>query len=254
MGMRALRQVLGALAGPAVVVCFVASGCEPQDIYLFDEPAASDEGREDAGSYEPEPDAETPEVETPQGEQPACTSEACEQCVARADCRLDAADLFCHPETGACKLPCDAEASAEERTCPASERCDARIELCVECVVDADCGGGPLAACDRTRGECVECLDSSTCPSERRTCDVASSRCVGCLVNADCAATGELCLLGEQRCVQCRDDGDCSALDDDNLCLLGEQRCVECVDDGDCTADPRRPFCSSERECEDERE
>jgi hypothetical protein len=53
--------------------------------------------------------------------------------------------------------------------------------------------------------------------------------------------------------VQCRNDADCAGRDDDVHCLAGELRCVECVTDDDCV-EQDKPFCSSELECEDERQ
>jgi hypothetical protein len=88
---------------------------------------------------------------------------------------------------------------------------------------------------------------------QRPVCDVEASRCIECSSNADCAATGEVCLPGPQRCVQCRNDADCAGRDDDVHCLAGELRCVECVTDDDCV-ERDKPFCSSELECEDERQ
>lgn len=255
---RAITRALGALLGPGAVALFVVSGCEPQDIYLFDGPPTTSTQREpDAGAPPPyvptaEPDAAAP---PPAREQPACESQECEACVTRNACNVTSTVLFCHPVTGDCELLCDADAPADmPGNCPAAERCDARLGLCVDCVENADCAYGPLKACDVARGTCVECVGPETCPVQRPVCDVEASLCIECSSNADCAATGEVCLPGPQRCVQCRDDADCAGRDDDVHCLAGELRCVECVTDSDCTAESDKPFCSSELECEDERE
>lgn len=253
--MTALRRLLGALVGPSVILYGVAAGCEPQDIYLFDEPEVSPEQGTDAdrdAGNDPAPPAEPSTDEPAPRAQPECTSEACERCVETGDCDVEATQYFCHPATGACKLPCDPEAAAE-RACIADERCDPELGLCVECVTAVDCGAA-TPACDPRRGECVECVGPSDCPPERPTCDVDAARCIECLSDADCSATGAVCLAGPQRCVQCRSDLDCSGLEEDSRCLPERQVCVECLVDGDCTSDPRRPFCSSENECEDELE
>jgi hypothetical protein len=242
--------MLGAAAGSSGLWFAIAVGCEPQDIYLFDEPEVSVE--EDAGSEPgPEPEPE-PDAEAPAFEPPSCESEACNECVENGDCNYAAAPLYCHPVTGSCRLPCDPAPTATGLRCPANQSCDGDLRLCVECVGSADCSDASRTACDTERGECVECVGPETCPAERRICDVENRACVECLEDGECAAN-QVCV--EQRCVQCRDDGDCQALEDDNVCSP-DNVCVECLDDADCIAlDPTRPFCSQlEGECEDEEE
>ncbi|HTV18489.1 MAG TPA: hypothetical protein VMG12_07455 [Polyangiaceae bacterium] len=258
MKSRAVR-LLGALGGPGAILFCIAVACEPQDIYLFDESALS---REDAGSEpepdplpsedEPDPPAEPDAAAPPARTQPVCLTEACDACVVSGDC-LESSGFFCHPETGECRLSCDPDAS-EAQTCNAPESCDPRIGLCVECVDDDDCSYGAGAVCDTRRGQCVECLpDADTCSGTRRICDPGALRCVECLNDNQCGP-GSVCLPGPQRCAQCASNADCRGLEDDVFCLPGPQICVECIDDDDCTEDPRKPFCSSENECEDERE
>jgi hypothetical protein len=259
MRTRALRRVLGALALPGAIATASAPGCEPQDIYLFDE--AAEAAEPDAGGAEPEPSPPSkPEPDMADDEdagapmQPACVTPACENCEADGDCDVESTTYFCHPVTASCRLACDPEAPLNSRPCPGDERCDAR-GLCVDCVVDADCGPGPLPVCDRTRNVCVECTTGSNCSSELPVCDVEASRCVECVVDRDCLATGEVCLPGAQRCVQCRDDADCSSFDEANRCVPDLLICAECAVDADCASDPSRPFCKlSEHECDDERD
>jgi hypothetical protein len=257
MKTRALRRVLGALVLPGAILCASTPGCEPRDIYLFDEAEADEVAEPDADDEpeprppsSPDPDDADDDAELPI--QPECVTPECDQCVASGDCDVEATTLFCHPVTASCRLPCDPDAPADQRACPADEHCDA-LGLCVACVVDAHCGAGPLPVCDRARGVCVECAAPSDCPIELPVCDLEVSRCVGCVVDRDCAV-GEVCLPGAQRCVGCRDDGDCSSSDENNRCLPGELRCVECVVDADCL-EPDKPFCKlSEHECDDERD
>ncbi len=253
---RTLARLSAALVAPSAVALFVLGGCEPQDIYLFDgPPTTATQGEPDAGEtpYVPAPQADA--APPPEREQPPCESEACEVCVERGLCNITSTLLFCHPVTGDCELLCDAGAPPEAPgNCPATERCDPRLGLCVGCVEGADCADGPLQACDVARGTCVECVGPETCTEQRPVCDVEAFLCIECSSDADCAATGGVCLPGPQRCVQCRNDADCAGRDDDLICLPGELRCVECVSDADCVAEPDKPFCSSERECEDERE
>jgi hypothetical protein len=240
-----MARARAALATSSVVAFSFGLACQPQDIYLFGGPPATT--RVDAGaspaaqSPESPPEAQPtyPPVETPvetpvdggpSREAPACASTACEDCVARNLCAITVATLYCHPTTARCSLPCDPDAPARTAgNCPVPEQCDPRIGLCVECIVDADCGGAS-PVCDRTTGTCVECNS-----------------------DPDCLASGGLCLREEQRCVQCRVDADCRIGDDSDVCLPGLLRCGECLVDADCT-ESDEPFCSTENECKDERE
>ena len=247
----AMARVLGALATPSAILLGIVVGCEPQDIYLFDElrPRPSD----DAGARPAPSPSDEPEPAPPAPEQPDCVSDACRACVSRDDCRAGTTSFFCHPETGACALSCDADAPDPAEVCPAPQHCEPRLGLCVDCVTDADCAGA-LSRCDVPRGECVECVVSDTCPIERPRCELPESRCVECLDDTDCSATGEVCLPGEQRCVQCRNDVDCRGVDEAPRCFLDQQRCVECLVDADCPPqDPDKPFCTDELECDDDR-
>jgi hypothetical protein len=242
-----MARARAALAASSVVAFSFGVACQPQDIYLFD--AAPQTTRVDAGASpsEPRPEPAPPEpappepaptyppVEAPvdagpEREPPACASEACETCVARNSCTTLTATLFCHPATARCSVQCDPDAPARTvGNCPVAEQCDPRIGLCVECIVDADCGG-TSPACDRTSGTCVACNSDTDCP----------------------AGSG-LCLREEHRCVQCLVDTDCRIGDDSDVCLPGLLRCGECLVDADCT-EQDKPFCSTENECEDERE
>jgi hypothetical protein len=232
---RAIARAVAALAAPSIAAWCALVACEPQDIYLFD--AASTQTPVDGGASPPpsEPEANPPAMNpdaplpTPIS-QPACESAACDGCVEQGSCNAVGAMLFCHPQTARCSLPCDADAPQQAGNCPAPERCDPRLGLCVECVVNADCNG----------------------LLPRSICDPSSARCVQCNSDLDCRATGQVCLTTEQSCVQCVSDEDCIGLDDSLLrCLPGEQSCVECVSDADCTTDPERTICSSLGECED---
>jgi hypothetical protein len=255
--------LLGALALPGSILCAIGAGCEPQDIYLFDEAYDADDGAEvaerDAGGEQseaalPDDSADSDDAGGPAVIQPECLTEACWQCVEARTCRLELTTFVCHPVTADCKAPCDPEAAAEQPQCPPGEVCDDR-GLCVGCRSDADCGPGPTPVCAAARGVCVQCIESSDCSSELPICDVEASLCVECRDDGDCEAAGEVCLAGPQRCVQCRDDDDCGSFDDDNRCLPDEQRCVECIDDDDCASDSSKPFCKlSEHECDDERD
>jgi hypothetical protein len=234
---RAVARLVCASAGAFAL----ASGCEPQDIYLFDGAAP----RADAGASEPEPSEPDPDRETdddaddddaatsarpdaapPRSEQPRCLSAACQTCVAESRCAAPGAQLFCHPQSGACLLACDS-AAVPPVGCPASQHCDPAVGLCVACASESDCGGA-VPVCDERVGICVECASGVDCPATSPVCDAETSR-----------------------CVQCLGDANCRGFEEDLRCLPAEQRCVECVVDADCVFDPRKPFCKSEHECDD---
>lgn len=244
-----LGWVQGAGAALALLVAVQGVGCEPQEILLFEpvSPPGVDSGVSGisgaGGSAEgPEPAAAP--------SQPACESEACEECLSRATpCRADA-NLFCHPRTGECALGCDPEAQEEARVCPSNQVCHPVDGLCVGCVTSLDCGSTPgLVACDEQRGSCVECTASSECPLSRPVCDTQAQRCFECLPDEGCGDP-EVCHPTRLQCVECVTVADCTD-SDDRFCE--DSRCVECRTDADCAAaEPDKPFCSPELECEDD--
>lgn len=222
-----IRSVATPLAVLAALNCGLfafAAGCEPQDIYMFDEPVA--QTRSDAGPSEPEPapssegsepnetsesddggsepgdSADPDDAGRVTSEQPECRSDACNACVADGMCAGSSALSWCHPARGTCAQACDPAAAASQvGSCPAPQRCSPALGLCLACITSDDCGGAS-PVCD------------------------------------------------DGRCVQCSSDSDCSNREDERLCLVAEGRCAECRDNTDCT-DPERPVCSDEYECED---
>lgn len=220
-------------AGALGVLLGVASaGCDPQEIYLFERrELAVDAGRGNGGGAgggggggagapsEPEP----PEPRTP----PACDSPECEECQASATRCPAASNLFCHPRSGECALGCDPAAAEQGTVCPLNQVCHPVDGLCVDCVTSASCTAPGLGVCDTAPGRCVECLGEEGC---------------GLL---------DVCDDETRQCVECVELDDCTANDDARFCF--ESRCVECRTDADCAlAEPDRPICSDEFECEDE--
>jgi hypothetical protein len=260
---RALAWVGGALS------LWMAPRCAPQDIYFYDPETRTLGGEPDAGAPAPDPDPPArPEPAAPDEPdatpgpyvpvQPACASAACEACVETSACAGTALEL-CHPESGACVAGCDPSAGDAPGNCPAATRCDPTRSICLECVTADDCAA-PTPACDDASGRCVGCVSPSDCTPQAPVCDTSALECVECLADGDCAATFDVCRESERRCVECETDADCVARrqpgdddDDERLCSPA-LRCVECLIDADCLDDPDKPFCSSELECEDERE
>jgi hypothetical protein len=262
--------------GGALLV-LVAPRCAPQDVYFFDPEVQTIEAQPDAGTSAPadddDPDGAEPNVPAPtepddsnepdgsdapyEPVQPACESEACERCLESATCAGSTLSL-CHPLSGSCVAGCDPSAGDEPGNCADGTRCDAR-GICLACVTNDDCAV-PAPACDPGSGSCVGCVGNYDCTPQAPVCDTLAHECTECRVDSDCAATFEVCRESLGRCVECESDADCVARrvpgdddDEDRFCSPG-LRCVECLSDADCSADPDKPFCSSELECEDERE
>lgn len=246
-----LGRPVGALAAAGASIFLLAPACEPQEIFLYDPPPPSLTPVVDAG-LEPEPEPAPSAVIEP-AMAPPCETPACTEC---QDLGAYASQqLFCHPRTGACAAPCQPASADPTLSCAAGTRCEPELAICVACLGDGDCASSE-GVCDPESNRCVECVGDAACPSLRPVCDPAARRCVECVEDADCALGGEVCVEALGRCVGCEVDADCQRLgdDDEQICDPRALSCVECLDDGDCGGDPDKPFCSSELECEDERE
>jgi len=91
----------------------------------------------------------------------------CVECVQGADC---GAGEGCNFLTSACAPVC-----FTWEQCPAHlPFCESDLGVCVECVVDSQCGSDVCLY-----GQCVECRSAFDCPLDAPVCDTAS-RCVPC--------------------------------------------------------------------------
>jgi hypothetical protein len=261
-----------AWVGSALLV-LAAPRCAPQDVYFYDPElqtvgARPDAGAPGPGAPEPDGDGDAPGQTPPDDAggpeqpyepvQPACESEVCERCLETASCAGSTLSL-CHPQSGSCVAGCDPSAGDDPGNCALGARCDEARGLCLECVTSEDCAA-PTPVCDAANGSCVGCVSNYDCTPQAPVCDTDAHECIGCRVDADCAATFEVCRESVGRCVECESNADCIARpepgdddDDDRFCSPG-LRCVECLSDDDCSDDPDKPFCTSELECDDERE
>lgn len=110
------------------------------------------------------------------GERRRCdlASRRCVECGVSADCE---ADERCDGKTHACMRPCggDAGGCGEEQP-----TCDAPRAVCV-CSATS-CGSGKQ--CDATSGACVECLVDAHCGGDRARC--VERRCHACRTDEDC--------------------------------------------------------------------
>ena len=255
------------MLGSALLALLILA-CAPEDVYLFERDEAATSAPPDAGAPESNPDvvpavpdAGEPEPAAPvERVQPACESQACEECLEGGDCAGSALPL-CHPVSGQCVVGCEPSAGDQAGNCPGAARCDRELGVCVECLIGDDCAA-PAPACDIPSGRCVACVSAADCAPSAPVCDTSAFECVGCVVDGDCAAASGVCQESTRRCVECELDADCLARgasggddDDDERICSPALRCVECLDDDDCAvSEPDKPFCSSELECEDERE
>jgi MYXO-CTERM domain-containing protein len=115
-------------------------------------------------------------------------------------------------------------------------RCDTAVTAgrCVECLVNADCGGALV--CDPVRKTCAECTTTMTAACDA---DLAGARCLaggqcGCTADADCggATSGRICDATVNRCTPgCRGMGG-------NTCPVSQQCTSTSPDVGRCETPP----------------
>jgi len=110
----------------------------------------------------------------------------CVACVQGADCGVGEG---CNFLTNACAPVC-----FTWEQCPMHlPFCDGELGVCVECVVDSQCGSD---VCEF--GECVECRSAFDCPLDAPVCDTAS-RCVPCTGMFQCGQY-RYCDISTGRC------------------------------------------------------
>lgn len=105
---------------------------------------------------------------------------------------------------------------------------------CVGCVDDTSCGmGAPY--CRQDDATCVPCLNDSHCnfPGFAR-CDLETNTCQPCTESAQCEGIENAPLCdGNGRCVQCLDGEQCPEATPQ--CKPSTSSCVQCLDDEHCT-------------------
>jgi Cys-rich repeat protein len=94
--------------------------------------------------------------------------------------------------------------------------CDTTTNECVQCLTNADCGGGGDA------GRPIICTSQHTCTpgcngdedcaqnATRRHCNTATSLCVQCASSADCGQQAPYCFTDTGTCVACLTDQNCA--------------------------------------------
>ncbi len=165
----------------------------------------------------------------------------------------------CVPET-----PCESDADCTEAAAPVCLEADG---VCVECVEDADCGGGEdvfcnasyqcdvvgpdcstdadcteagKPHCDQAQGKCVACVNDGHC-SGNQVCRPDTHSCVECYANNHCVNPNPYCWLDTTTCVECLEDNHCGG---DERCNVSSHTCTDmvCESDADCVDQPG-PHC-----------
>jgi hypothetical protein len=220
----------------------------------------------------------------------ACTSAGCGFVACTANGGWICSDTACDDAN-----PCTAKSCADgcaHSSLPAGTMCDGGVcdgaatnPACVECISDAQCGGGaPL--CDLGTNTCVPCLDDTDCKvgapctvvecSDAHACIYAASpagtpcadgvcdgegepSCVACLSDADCVDGPIYCNLSTNACVDCLDNSHCDdefpctveSCTDENFCTFGAAPAGTPCDEGACNGDsePSCVECVSDAQC-----
>jgi hypothetical protein len=151
-------------------------------------------------------------------------------CTSDSDCKL----LHCDATSGQC-VACVTDSQCTQIGLPF---CYPKLERCVQCSVDADCGGAGQA-CQPTTHQCVtSCTSDGMCPNES-LCGPAHF-CVECVTDLDCfdgrggLQPQEECdtMIGE--CAECTSDAQCPP---SSVCDRTTDRCVGCLTNSDCPRD-----------------
>ena len=189
----------------------------------------------------------------------------CVACVGTGDC---AAGMKCLNNT--CMTGCDTA-----NPCPTGNVCDAVANVCVQCLVAADCSG-MTPVCDGSSHRCVgcvmdtDCMPGNICHAQLCTtgcstahpqcanglvCSTSAGACVGCVGDADCkSSSSPRCDTTQNQCVSCLPNNDncgsgfycngstcttgCKSSADCNgmQCNTSTHQCVACLNDTQCAA------------------
>jgi hypothetical protein len=102
----------------------------------------------------------------------------CVQCGVTGDC---ANGQTCEPTSHTCVASC-----ADGGACPSGTNCNTQ-GVCVGCTGNSDCANASTGhVCNTGSGQCVQCIDDTTCSYPTRRCNLATDTCVQCLTGSDC--------------------------------------------------------------------
>lgn len=110
------------------------------------------------------------------------------------------------------------------------------------CTTTADCPG--LTVCNTATGNCVTCIDNTTCSGATPVCNTTTNSCVEC-VNAgtDCPA-GFLCQNNVCVPPPCMSDADCSGTPSTPACNTVTGNCVVCTATNETACSGATPVCN----------
>lgn len=165
------------------------------------------------------------------------------QCEVSDDCA--GVGQFC--SGGTCYSPANRDPCTASHQCPASERCDRTVFLCVpdnggctfaDQLPELSCEAGQV--CDTETGFCLDLGEEQECTTDGdcrpgQQCDSAG-RCVQCLSDADCGP-GTQCNEGTGSCIPiaqtCDEQGNCPG---NKVCDDVSNTCItpQCLSDADC--------------------
>ena len=187
------------------------------------------------------------------GTTPACdTANAkCVGCMAASDCTSDPSKSFCVSKQCAGCQTAGATACAGAR--PVCATAGTAIGQCVECAGDGQCTGVP------GKGFCVSnvctgcttpgatgCVSRTDGKTVCATTGTAAGQCVECVDNSSCIkdAAKEFCV--NNACTGCQNAGSAACTGSTPLCAAtgnNAGKCVECLDNNGCTKDAAKGFC-----------
>jgi len=127
---------------------------------------------------------------------PACDVAAhrCVPCLLASDCGRDEA---CDPSLHKCQRTC-----TEDSNCPSpSVGCNKKRGTCQGCDLDGDDDDCVAPAqCQLPIEVCVECLQDAQCGGITPICDLPTGRCVACVDSRDCSGLTPFCVPTSHVC------------------------------------------------------
>ena len=122
---------------------------------------------------------------------PVCVDNQCVDCSDDDECGQG---KVCDPASDRCLSQC-----ADADDCPASApTCDLARGVCIFCIADSQCGAdAPI--CDGSVGQCVKCLHDVQCPAPTPRC-AWDGECVECEQSSDCPS-GKSCDPVAHNCI-----------------------------------------------------